>query len=113
MLKKKIKPDYNLVYADRFETFGATIASTQMNIPTIHIEGGDKTEGGTLDDSVRHAMTKISHIHITTNENAKKRIIKLGEENGELEILDIQLWIMFLKKITQQKKKLKKNLNLK
>ena len=61
---KKIKPDYNLVYADRFETFGATIASTQMNIPTIHIEGGDKTEGGTLDDSVRHAMTKISHIHI-------------------------------------------------
>ena len=51
-----------------------------MNIPTIHIEGGDKTEGGTLDDSVRHAMTKISHIHITTNENAKKRIINLGEE---------------------------------
>ena len=51
-----------------------------MNIPTIHIEGGDKTEGGTLDDSARHAMTKISHIHITTNEDAKKRIIKLGEE---------------------------------
>jgi UDP-hydrolysing UDP-N-acetyl-D-glucosamine 2-epimerase len=78
---KKIKPDYNLVYADRFESFGAIIASSQMNIPTIHIEGGDKTEGGTLDDSARHAMTKISHIHITTNEDAKKRIIKLGEEN--------------------------------
>ena len=77
---RKIKPDYNLVYADRFESFGAIIASSQMNIPTIHIEGGDKTEGGTLDDSVRHAMTKISHIHITTNEDAKKRIIKLGEE---------------------------------
>ena len=77
---RKIKPNYNLVYADRFESFGATIASSQMNIPTIHIEGGDKTEGGTLDDSVRHAMTKISHLHITTNENAKKRIIKLGEE---------------------------------
>ena len=77
---RRIKPDYNLVYADRFESFGAIIASSQMNIPTIHIEGGDKTEGGTLDDSVRHAMTKISHIHITTNDNAKKRIIKLGEE---------------------------------
>ena len=77
---RKIKPDYNLVYADRFESFGAIIASSQMNIPTIHIEGGDKTEGGTLDDNVRHAMTKISHIHITTNEDAKKRIIKLGEE---------------------------------
>ena len=77
---RRIKPNYNLVYADRFESFGAIIASSQMNIPTIHIEGGDKTEGGTLDDSVRHAMTKISHIHITTNDNAKKRIIKLGEE---------------------------------
>jgi UDP-hydrolysing UDP-N-acetyl-D-glucosamine 2-epimerase len=77
---RRIKPDYNLVYADRFESFGAIIASSQMNIPTIHIEGGDKTEGGTLDDSVRHAMTKISHIHITTNDNAKKRIMKLGEE---------------------------------
>ena len=77
---RRVKPDYNLVYADRFESFGAIIASSQMNIPTIHIEGGDKTEGGTLDDSVRHAMTKISHIHITTNDNAKKRIIKLGEE---------------------------------
>ena len=77
---KNIKPDYNLVYADRFESFGAIIASSQMNIPTIHIEDGDKTEGGTLDDSARHAMTKISHIHITTNEDAKKRIIKLGEE---------------------------------
>ncbi len=76
----KIKPDFNLVYADRFESFGSLIASTQMNIPTIHIEGGDKTEGGTLDDNVRHAMTKLAHLHITTNENAKKRIIKLGEE---------------------------------
>ena len=82
---RKIKPDYNLVYADRFESFGAIIASSQMNIPTIHIEGGDKTEGGTLDDSVRHAMTKISHIHITTNDNAKKRIIKLGEEKWRVQ----------------------------
>jgi|TARA_B110000046_G_C12974805_1_gene390623 UDP-hydrolysing UDP-N-acetyl-D-glucosamine 2-epimerase len=82
---RKIRPNYNLVYADRFESFGATIASSQMNIPTIHIEGGDKTEGGTLDDSVRHAMTKISHLHITTNENAKKRIIKLGEEKWRVQ----------------------------
>ena len=80
---RKIKPDYNLVYADRFESFGAIIASSQMNIPTIHIEGGDKTEGGTLDDNVRHAMTKISHIHITTNEDAKKTKISLPELRPE------------------------------
>ena len=51
-----------------------------MNIPTIHFEGGDKTEGGALDDSVRHAMTKLAHFHITTNKEAKNRILNLGEE---------------------------------
>jgi UDP-hydrolysing UDP-N-acetyl-D-glucosamine 2-epimerase len=55
---KKIQPDMMVVYADRFEGFAAVIAATQMNIPTAHIEGGDLTEGGALDDSVRHAMTK-------------------------------------------------------
>ena len=43
-----------------------------MNIPTIHVEGGDITEGGAFDDSVRHAMTKLAHIHFTTNEEATK-----------------------------------------
>ena len=62
LVLEKIKPDLNIVYADRYEAFGAMIASTQMNIPTAHIEGGDLTEGGALDDSVRHAMTKLAHI---------------------------------------------------
>lgn len=76
----KIKPDIFLVYADRFEGFAAVIASTQMNIPTAHIEGGDITEGGALDDSVRHAMTKLSHFHFTTNLQATNRILSMGEE---------------------------------
>ncbi len=76
----KQKPDIFLVNADRFETFAATIASSQLNIPTFHIEGGDKTEGGALDDSVRHAITKLSHIHFATNESSYKNIINLGEE---------------------------------
>ena len=75
----KIKPDILVVYADRFEGFAAVIASTQMNIPTAHIEGGDITEGGALDDSVRHAMTKLSHIHFTTNNQASNRILAMGE----------------------------------
>ena len=66
----ELKPDVMVVYADRFEGFAAVIAATQMNIPTVHIEGGDLTEGGALDDSVRHAMTKLSHIHMTTNAQA-------------------------------------------
>tara|TARA_Y100001954_G_C15776003_1_gene587059 strand:- start:472 stop:1674 length:1203 start_codon:yes stop_codon:yes gene_type:complete len=78
---KKIKPDILIVYADRFEGFAAVIAGTQMNIPTAHIEGGDITEGGALDDSVRHAMTKLSHLHFTTNKFATNRILAMGEEN--------------------------------
>ena len=77
---KSNKPDIFIVYADRFEGFAALIASSQMNIPSVHFEGGDKTEGGALDDSVRHAMTKLAHFHITTNNEAKKRILNLGEE---------------------------------
>lgn len=76
----EIRPDILVVYADRFEGFAASIAGSQMNIPTAHIEGGDLTEGGALDDSVRHAMTKLSHLHFTTNLQATNRIIAMGEE---------------------------------
>ena len=75
-----MKPDFMVVYADRFEGFAAVIAATQMNIPTAHIEGGDITEGGALDDSVRHAMTKLAHLHFTTNQQATNRILAMGEE---------------------------------
>ncbi len=76
----ELKPDMMVVYADRFEGLAAVIASSQMNIPTAHIEGGDLTEGGALDDSVRHAMTKLSHLHFTTNKQATNRILGMGEE---------------------------------
>lgn len=77
---EKLSPDIVVVYADRFEGFAAVIAATQMNIPTAHIEGGDLTEGGALDDSVRHAMTKLAHLHFTTNQQATNRILAMGEE---------------------------------
>jgi len=77
---EEINPDFHVVYADRFEGFAAVITSSQMGIPTAHIEGGDITEGGALDDSVRHAMTKLSHLHFTTNEIAAERVRRLGEE---------------------------------
>lgn len=78
---KSIKPDVFVVYADRFEGLAAVVTSTQMNIPTAHIEGGDITEGGALDDSVRHAMTKLAHMHFTTNEQATNRVLAMGEES--------------------------------
>ncbi|MDX8400572.1 MAG: UDP-N-acetylglucosamine 2-epimerase [Gallionellaceae bacterium] len=76
-----LKPDMMVVYADRFEGLAAVIAASQMNIPTAHIEGGDLTEGGALDDSVRHAMTKLAHLHFTTNQQATNRILAMGEES--------------------------------
>jgi UDP-N-acetylglucosamine 2-epimerase (non-hydrolysing)/GDP/UDP-N,N'-diacetylbacillosamine 2-epimerase (hydrolysing) len=80
LILDELRPDFLVVYADRFEGFSAVITGTQMNIPTAHIEGGDLTEGGALDDSVRHAMTKLSHLHFTTNQQAADRIRAMGEE---------------------------------
>ena len=77
---QRLKPDLLVVYADRFEGFAAVVAASQMNIPVAHIEGGDLTEGGALDDSIRHAMTKLSHLHFTTNQQASNRILSMGEE---------------------------------
>jgi len=76
----ELRPDMLVVYADRYEGFAAMITGTQMNIPTAHIEGGDYTDGGALDDSVRHAMTKLAHLHFATNAQAVERVRGLGEE---------------------------------
>lgn len=77
---EQVRPDVMVVYADRFEGLAAVVAASQMNIPTAHVEGGDLTEGGALDDSVRHAMTKLAHLHFTTNQQATNRILAMGEE---------------------------------
>ncbi len=81
---KKIKPDCVLLTSDRFETLSVALVSHFMKIPIIHLEGGDVTEGGTLDDNSRHAITKLSSLHLVTNKDSKKRVNKLGEENRRL-----------------------------
>jgi UDP-hydrolysing UDP-N-acetyl-D-glucosamine 2-epimerase len=83
---KTCKPDIFLVYADRFESFAATIASSQTNTVTAHVEGGDITEGGALDDNVRHAMTKLSHLHYVTNQDSYDRVKAMGEEDWRIEL---------------------------
>jgi len=75
-----LAPDLCMVYADRHETFGAAVAATQMGIPTVHIEGGDITNGGTLDDGLRDAISRLAHFHLTTSNLARDRLIRLGEE---------------------------------
>ena len=109
---KKIKPDVLIVYADRFEGFSALVAGTQMNLPTIHIEGGDITEGGALDDSIRHAMTKLAHIHFTTNQFATNRVLAMGEEKWRVKTFGFPGIDLIRSKKFNGKKIIKKELNL-
>lgn len=74
---ENLKSDLVVVRGDRYEVLSAAIASAYLNIPIAHIEGGDVS--GTIDESVRHAITKLSHIHFTTNELSKKRVLQMGE----------------------------------
>ena len=79
-LLKKYSPDIFIAFADRFETFAAVISASMMNICVAHVEGGDITNGGTFDDNIRHAITKLAHLHFTSTNAAKKIVLKLGEE---------------------------------
>lgn len=74
----KIKPDLVFTVGDRYETLSTAITASCNNIPIAHTMGGEVT--GTLDESVRHAITKLSHLHFVSNADAKKRVIKLGEK---------------------------------
>ncbi len=72
-----LQPDVVLTVGDRFETMSTTLAAAYMNIPLAHTMGGEVT--GTIDESIRHAVTKFAHIHFPACSDAKERIIKLGE----------------------------------
>ncbi len=76
--------DALVIYGDRFEAFAAMIAATQRSLATAHIEGGDLTQGGTLDDVVRHAMSKLAHLHFPTNDDAANRLRAMGEEDWRI-----------------------------
>lgn len=73
-----IKPDLVLLLGDRYEILGAAQAALLMCIPVAHIAGGDTTEGA-FDESIRHAVTKMSHVHFATNTQSAERIKQLGE----------------------------------
>ena len=72
-----IEPDIFLLTVDRVETLATAQSVALMNIPIAHIQGGEVT--GTVDESIRHAVTKLSHIHFTATSNDAKRIMKMGE----------------------------------
>jgi len=73
----RLKPNAVLTIADRFETIATSIAASYQNIPLIHIQGGEVT--GNIDEKVRHANTKLADLHLVASEDAKLRVIKMGE----------------------------------
>lgn len=74
----KLQPDAVITIADRFETIATSIAASYQNIPLIHIQGGEVT--GNIDEKVRHANTKLADLHLVASEDAKERVIKMGED---------------------------------
>lgn len=81
----QLKPDIVLVVADRYETLAAAVAASYMNIVLAHTQGGEVT--GSIDESVRHATTKLAHIHFPASLNAKKNIIKMGENPKKVHLV--------------------------
>jgi len=74
----KLQPDAVVTIADRFETIATSIAAAYQNIPLVHLQGGEVT--GNIDEKVRHANTKLADIHLVASEDAKKRVLKMGED---------------------------------
>lgn len=72
----RLKPDFLLVLGDREESMSTALVGAYMNIPVAHIAGGDRVVGN-VDDQVRHAVTKLAHLHFVTNAESYERIIKL------------------------------------
>ncbi|MCR6594919.1 UDP-N-acetylglucosamine 2-epimerase [Campylobacter insulaenigrae] len=81
----EIEPDLIIVHGDRVEPLAGAIVGSLNNILVAHIEGGELS--GTIDDSIRHAITKLAHIHLVNDEIAKKRLLQLGEDEKSIFII--------------------------
>ncbi len=79
---KKIKPDIILTGFDIGANFALTVAGAHFNIPVVHIQGGEIT--GSIDESLRHAMSKFANFHLVANKDAKKRLIRMGENRKNI-----------------------------
>lgn len=84
----KNRPDLILVLGDRAEALAGAIVGAYINIPVVHVHGGDQgDDGANIDDSVRHSITKFVHIHLPATKKSAERIIKMGEEPWRVNIV--------------------------
>ena len=76
------KPDYLLLLGDRGEMLAGAIAAVHLNIPVVHIHGGERS--GTIDESFRHAISKLAHYHLVATEESRNRLIRMGEKEDSI-----------------------------
>lgn len=76
-LYAELKPDVAIIIADRYECLPMAMSAAYLNIPVAHIEGGEVT--GSIDESIRHAITKLAHVHFPATQEAAERIVRMGE----------------------------------
>ncbi len=79
---EKLKPDAVIIIADRYENLAVAIAASYMNIPIIHLQGGEVS--GSIDENVRHAITKLAHYHFTCTDRASKYVSLMGEDKKKI-----------------------------
>lgn len=96
-----LKPDVVVTVGDRYETIATAIAASYMNITLAHIQGGEIT--GSIDESVRHAITKLSHIHFTSTKKSKKNVISMGEDKRYVFHVGCPSFDLLTKKISKIK----------
>jgi UDP-hydrolysing UDP-N-acetyl-D-glucosamine 2-epimerase len=77
-----LKPDVVVTVADRYETLSTAVAASYMNIPVAHVQGGEVT--GSIDEKVRHAVTKLADLHFVSTEKAAERVIRMGEDPAKV-----------------------------
>ena len=77
-----LRPDVVVSVADRFETLATAVSAAYMNVPVAHVQGGEVT--GSIDEKVRHAVTKLADLHFVANERAVERVIRMGEDPAKV-----------------------------
>lgn len=82
----RLKPDFLILVGDRYETIAAALAAVLSCIPIVHLHGGEETEGS-FDNQFRHAITKMSHLHLVSHSSHAARIIQMGEAPGTVHIV--------------------------
>ena len=99
---KKMKPDIIFIQGDRTEMLGGAIVGAYLGIPVVHSHGGEVTS--TVDEIARHAITKLSHVHLTTTKKSKERILKMGEDPWRVHLVGAPgLDTIFKKKLFPEK----------